>query len=126
MSRLVMMTVVVDDYDEAIAHYTSDWGWRLVEDTPLDGGKRWVVVSPGDEGGARVLLARAADATQRAAIGQQAGGRVFAFLHTDDLASDLARLLAAGCAVDGPRVEPYGSVAVVSDRYGNRWDMIQP
>lgn len=126
MSRLVMMTVVVDDYDDAIAHYTDGWGWVLVEDTPMEGGKRWVVVSPGDDAGARVLLARAVDATQWAAVGRQAGGRVFAFLHTSDIEADLARVLAAGCEVDGPRVESYGTVAVVTDRYGNRWDMIQP
>lgn len=124
--RLAMMTLVVDDYDDAIAHYTGPWGWHLVEDTPLPDGKRWVVVSPGDDSGARVLLARSTTDAQRSAIGHQAGGRVFAFLHTADIASDLQRLSAAGCLVDGPRVEEYGTVAVVTDHYGNRWDIIEP
>jgi catechol 2,3-dioxygenase-like lactoylglutathione lyase family enzyme len=125
--RLHAVTVVVDDYDEAIAHYVGDLGFILLEDTPLAGGKRWVRVSPEAAGGSCLLLARAASADQRAAIGQQAGGRVGFFLHVDDFDAYYQRLVAAGVSiVEGPRHETYGTVAVFRDRYGNLWDLIQP
>ncbi len=118
------VSVVVTDYDEAIAFYTGVLGLGLVEDTPLDGGKRWVVV--GGEGGARLLLARASGQEQEARVGDQTGGRVFLFLETDDFARDHAAYEAAGVTfVEGPREEAYGTVAVFEDRYGNRWDLIE-
>ncbi|BCJ35781.1 hypothetical protein Athai_32840 [Actinocatenispora thailandica] len=127
MARLALVTIVVDDYDTAITHYVGDLGFRLVEDTALGDGKRWVVVSPGDTTGTALLLARAADDRQRARIGDQTGGRVGFFLYTDDFAADHARLLAAGVRfAEDPRHEPYGTVAVFTDRYGNRWDLLEP
>jgi catechol 2,3-dioxygenase-like lactoylglutathione lyase family enzyme len=125
--RLAMVTLVVDDYDRAITHFTGDLGFTLLEDTDLGGGKRWVVVSPGEEGGALLLLARAADADQVAAIGRQAGGRVSFFLHTADIDATHARLADAGVEFLGTvRTEPYGRVVVFRDAYGNLWDLIEP
>jgi catechol 2,3-dioxygenase-like lactoylglutathione lyase family enzyme len=127
MSRLVMTTLVVRDYDEAIDFYTRVMRFRLVEDTVLSPSKRWVVVSPGDSGAA-LLLARAAAPEQAAAIGGQTGGRVAFFLHTDDFDGDIAHLRAHGVrfAEDAPREEAYGRVIVFHDLYGNKWDLIQP
>jgi catechol 2,3-dioxygenase-like lactoylglutathione lyase family enzyme len=121
-----LVTRVVRDYDEAIAYFTQMLGFALVQDTPLEAGKRWVVVAP--RGGATgLLLARAADVRQRQAIGAQAGGRVFLFLYTDDFARDHAAFAARGVTfVEAPRLEPYGTVAVFTDLYGNRWDLIEP
>ena len=124
--RLVMTTVVVRDYDEAIDFYTRVMRFNLVEDTVLSPTKRWVVVSPGD--GAALLLARAATAQQHAAIGQQSGGRVFLFMHTDDFDKDVAHLRTHGVrfAEEAPREEAYGRVIVFHDLYGNKWDLIEP
>ena len=123
---LVQLSLVVRDYDEAIAWYTGALGFELLADEPLGPGKRWVVVAP-PGGGARVLLAQAANDAQRAAIGNQTGGRVFLFLHTDDFHRDHARFSAGGARfVESPREEEYGTVAVFEDLYGNRWDLIQP
>lgn len=125
--RLAMVTLVVDDYDRAISHYTGDLGFTLLEDTDLGGGKRWVVVSPEGGGGALLLLARAADADQLAMIGRQTGGRVSFFLHTSDIDATHARLSGAGIAFMGSvRTEPYGRVVVFRDGYGNLWDLIEP
>lgn len=123
--KLALVTIVVDDYDEAIAWYTQALGFELREDTELGPDKRWVVVGPpGGEAG--VLLAKAANERQAARIGDQTGGRVGFFLHTDDLSASLERLTAAGGAlVDGPRSEPYGTVGVFEDCFGNRWDLIE-
>ncbi|MEU9338318.1 VOC family protein [Streptomyces sp. NPDC048290] len=128
MRRVALVSLVVDDYDEAIRFYTEALGFRLAEDTPRPDGSRWVVVEPGTESaGAAVLLARAKGEAQRARIGDQTGGRVGFFLHTDDFARDHARMLAAGVTfLEEPRHEPYGSVAVFQDLYGNRWDLLQP
>jgi catechol 2,3-dioxygenase-like lactoylglutathione lyase family enzyme len=124
--RLAMVTVVVDDYDRTIAHYAGELGFTLVEDTDLGGGKRWVVVSPG-VAGALLLLARAADADQVAAIGRQAGGRVGFFLHAADIDATHARLASAGIEFLGSvRTEPYGRVVVFRDAYGSLWDVIEP
>ncbi|MGN6113144.1 MAG: VOC family protein [Luteimonas sp.] len=125
---LAHVAIVVRDYDEAIAFYTGVLGFRLVEDTPREPGKRWVVVAPrGAAGGTSLLLARAATPAQECFIGDQAGGRVFLFLHTDDFARDHARLAAAGVRfVREPGREDYGIVAVFEDLYGNRWDLIEP
>ena len=119
-----MTTLVVPDYDEAIAFYTGKLGFALLEDSDLGNGKRWVVVGP--EEGARLLLAKATDGEQAASIGKQAGGRVGFFLHTDDFHTTHGALLENGIAFeDAPREEPYGIVAVFTDPYGNRWDLIE-
>ena len=120
------VTVLVDDFDTAIRHYVEDLGFRLIEDTDLGAGKRWVRVAPGPQGSC-LLLAVASTDEQRAAIGRQAGGRVGFFLHTADFAGDHARLVARGVRMtEVPRREPYGTVVVFEDRYGNRWDLIEP
>jgi catechol 2,3-dioxygenase-like lactoylglutathione lyase family enzyme len=123
--RIGYVTVLVRDYDEAIAFYTGAMGFELVEDTPLGGGKRWVLVRPSTVGTC-LLLAEAANARQAARIGDQMGGRVFLFLHTDDLRRDYDRMKAAGVRFrETPRTEPYGVVAVFEDLYGNGWDLLQ-
>ncbi|MFF4805004.1 VOC family protein [Streptomyces sp. NPDC001351] len=128
MRRIALVTLVVDDHDEAIRFYTEALGFRLVEDTARPDGSRWVVVQPGAEAaGTALLLARAKGEAQGARVGDQTGGRVGFFLHTDDFARDHARMLAAGVTfLEEPRHEPYGSVAVFQDLYGNRWDLLQP
>jgi catechol 2,3-dioxygenase-like lactoylglutathione lyase family enzyme len=124
--HLAALTLLVPDYDEAIAYFCDVLGFALVEDTPLDDGKRWVRVRPPGSGGCALLLARAADRAQAQQIGRQGGGRVFLFLETDDFARDHARYVAAGVRfVEEPRAEPYGTVAVFEDAFGNRWDLIQ-
>lgn len=124
---IAAVALVVPDYDEAIAYYTGMLGFELVEDTPLGGGKRWVLVAPRGSSGTCLLLARAATPEQQAAIGNQTGGRVFLFLHTEDFGRDHAAYVARGVEfVEPPRHESYATVAVFRDRYGNRWDLIQP
>lgn len=115
------------DYDAAIDFYVGKLGFRLIEDVPQGAGKRWVMVAPpGDGAGAALLLARAVSARQRAAIGNQSGGRVFLFLETDDFARDHAAMQAAGVTFEEtPRHEPYGTVVVWRDPFGNRWDLLQ-
>jgi catechol 2,3-dioxygenase-like lactoylglutathione lyase family enzyme len=125
MPRIAHIALVVRDYDEAIAWYTGMLGFELVEDTDLGGGKRWVLVAP-PGGGVQLLLARAAGAEQESRIGNQTGGRVFLFLETDDFARDYAAFRARGVAfVRDPATQPYGTVAVFEDLYGNRWDLIE-
>ncbi len=128
MSRIALVTLVVDDYDEAIRFYTEAVGFRLVEDEARPDGSRWVVVRPGGhQEGTGLLLARAKDDSQRSRVGDQTGGRVGFFLHTEDFAGDHARMSAAGVTfLEEPRHESYGSVAVFRDLYGNRWDLLQP
>ncbi|MGW0121412.1 VOC family protein [Streptomyces sp. NPDC003327] len=133
MPSIALVTLVVRDYDEAIAFYTGALGFELVEDTDRGDGSRWVVVRPrgaagvGGLGNAGLLLARAKNDTEAASIGNQTGGRVGFFLHTDDFARDHARMTAADVRfLEEPRHEPYGSVAVFEDLYGNRWDLLQP
>lgn len=123
-----LIALVVPDYDEALAFYVDAVGFTLVEDTDLGGGKRWVVVSPStDPASCGLLFARADGERQRASIGQHSGGRVGLFLYTDDFDADHARMSAAGVAFDeAPRTEPYGTVAVWRDPWGNRWDLIEP
>ena len=121
------VALLVRDYDEAIAFFTGRLRFRLLEDTPLAPDRRWVLVAPPGDGGTALLLARAATAEQAARVGDQAGGRVFLFLHTDDFARDHSAMRAAGVRfVEAPREEPYGTVAVFLDLYGNRWDLLQP
>ncbi|MFI8304595.1 VOC family protein [Streptomyces sp. NPDC085927] len=129
MRRVALVSLVVDDYDEAIRFSTEALGFRLDEDTLRPDGSRWVVVVEPDAGGAGtgLLLARAEGDGRRARTGDQTGGRVGFFLHTDDFARDHARTTAAGVTfLESPRHEPYGSVAVFQDLYGNRWDLLQP
>ena len=124
-SRIAALALVVPDYDAAIAFYVGTLGFRLTEDID-QGAKRWVTVEP-PGGGVRLLLARAEGAEQAAAIGNQAGGRVFLFLRTDDFARDHAAMQAAGVTFEeAPRHEAYGSVAVWRDPFGNRWDLLGP
>ena len=125
--RLGLVSLLVREYDEAIDFFTRALGFRLLEDTPLGGGKRWVRVAPPGAGTVALLLARAATPAQHARVGDQSGGRVFLFLETDDLARDHAALGARGVRfTESPRQEPYGTVVVFLDLYGNRWDLIQP
>ncbi|MET0226617.1 MAG: VOC family protein [Dokdonella sp.] len=125
--HLSCLALVVPDYDEAIAYYTVILGFDLIEDTPRGGGKRWVLVAPPGARETRLLLARASTPEQHARIGDQTGGRVFLFLQTDDFERDYRSLRAHGVEfVEAPRVEDYGTVAVFRDRYGNRWDLLQP
>lgn len=123
--RLALVALLVPDYDAGIAFFVNVLGWTLTEDSDHGGGKRWVRVTAPD-GGTEVLLARAVG-EQRATIGQQGGGRVWLFLHTDDFARDHARMQAAGVTFEeAPRCEAYGTVAVFRDPWGNRWDLIEP
>jgi catechol 2,3-dioxygenase-like lactoylglutathione lyase family enzyme len=124
---LAQIALVVADYDEAIAFYTQKLGFILLEDTPLQPGKRWVRVAPPGASSCALLLARAATDEQRRHVGSQTGGRVFLFLHTDDFQRDYQRLLDHGVQiVREPSVEPYGTVAVFADLYGNLWDLVEP
>lgn len=124
--RLTLITYLVRDYDEAIAWFTTALGFNLIEDTRQSETRRWVVVAA-PSGGSRLLLARADKPAQQAAIGAQAGGRVAFFLETDNFARDHAAMIAAGVRFRAaPRHEPYGTVAVFDDLYGQGWDLIQP
>ena len=128
MNRTIAhVALVVRDYDEAIEFYTKRLGFYLAEDTPVGEGKRWVVVAPSNAAGASLLLARAANSEQLSRVGNQTGGRVFLFLHTDDFWRDYRALQARGITfVEDPRKEQYGTVAVFEDLYGNRWDLVEP
>lgn len=124
MRKIATVALVVPDYDAALAFYLDKLGFDLLEDVD-QGTKRWVRVAP-PGGGAALLLARAEGAEQVAAIGNQTGGRVFLFLETDDFARDHAAMTAAGVEfLESPRYEPYGTVAVWRDPFGNRWDLIE-
>lgn len=123
---IAQVSLVVKDYDEALAFFVGVLQFALVEDTVLQGEKRWVVVRPSG-GGTTLLLARAASPEQTARVGDQTGGRVFLFLHTDDFWRDYYDLVSRGVLfVEKPRDEAYGTVAVFADLYGNRWDLVQP
>lgn len=126
--QIALVALVVRDYDEALDFYVGKLGFRLVEDTPIpEQNKRWVVVRPPGTGGCSLLLARASNEQQRHQIGQQAGGRVFLFLHTDDFDRDYQRLRHEGIRfVREPSEAAYGKVAVFEDLYGNRWDLLEP
>ena len=125
-SVVAAVSLVVPDYDEALAFYVGTLGFALKEDTRLTETKRWVTVAP-PGGGCALLLARAATSEQEAVIGRQAGGRVFLFLQTDDFDGDHARMTAAGVRFrEAPRDEAYGRVAVWEDPFGTAWDLIEP
>ena len=124
--RIGLFTILVPSYDDGIDHFVNDLGFELVEDTPQD-GKRWGVVRPSSAAETGIVLAEATTPEQQAALGNQLGGRVGFFLHTDDFARDHERMRAAGVRFrEEPRHEPYGIVAVFEDKYGNGWDLLQP
>mgnify|MGYP005847515841 CR=1 len=123
--QIASIALLVADYDEAIAFYTQKLGFSLLEDTPLGGDKRWVRVAPGNAGTA-LLLARASTPAQLQQVGDQAAGRVFLFLQTKDFWRDYRQMQANGVHFhETPREEAYGTVAVFSDLYGNKWDLLQ-
>jgi len=125
--HLAHITLVVRDYDEAIAFYTRKLGFELVEDTVMSATKRWVLLAPPGGTGCCLLLGKAVGALQESRIGNQTGGRVFLFLHTDNFAADFERLRRENIRIiRGPSEEPYGTVAVFEDLYGNWWDLVQP
>ena len=125
---LGLVSLVVREYDEAIAFYVGTLGFALVEDTEVpEQAKRWVVVAPPGATETRLLLARAANPEQTGRVGNQTGGRVFLFLYTDDFERDYRAYKAKGVMfVREPKEEPYGTVAVFKDLYGNLWDLLQP
>jgi catechol 2,3-dioxygenase-like lactoylglutathione lyase family enzyme len=125
MSGLGMVAIVVDDYDKAICHYCDDLGFRLIEDTKLDELKRWVVLSTGSNG-LNILLAKASNEAQVAAIGNSTGGRVAFFLYTNDFDQTYGNYLDRGIDfTEQPRNEKFGKVVVFKDAYGNKWDLIE-
>lgn len=125
--RLAHLALVVDDYDDAIRFYTEKLNFVLLEDTALSATKRWVRVIPPGAGSCALLLAKADSDEQRSRVGNQTGGRVFLFLHTDDFWRDYHAMTANGVRfVRLPADEPYGTVAVFEDLYGNLWDLIEP
>ncbi|TCP89385.1 catechol 2,3-dioxygenase-like lactoylglutathione lyase family enzyme [Rhizobium sp. PP-CC-2G-626] len=124
---IARITLVVPDYDDAIAFYRDSLGFELLEDLDMGDGKRWVLLRPRGARETALLIAKADGAAQAAAIGNQTSGRVAFFLHTDDFARDHAAMLAKGVAFrEEPRHEPYGTVAVFADPFGNLWDLLQP
>lgn len=125
--KLVHVAIVVEDYDDAIEFYTEKLNFKLTEDTVLSETKRWVIVTPPGGSECSLLLAKAANDEQKSRIGNQTGGRVFLFLHTDDFERDYRNLLEHKIRiVREPVVETWGKVAVFEDLYGNMWDMIEP
>lgn len=123
---IALVTLVVRDYDEALAYFTTCLGFAVAEDTPLPGGKRWLRVAPPGGGGAALLLAQAATPAQSARVGDQTGGRVALFLNTNDFWRDYRAYQSRGVQfVEEPRQEAYGTVAVFVDLYGNRWDLVE-
>lgn len=123
--RLMHIALVVADYDEAIHWYTQKLGFKVIEDTTLSEVKRWVLIQPPGEGSCQLLLAKAATEEQKSRVGNQTGGRVFLFLHTDDFERDHENLRQQAITiVRGPSEEEYGKVLVFEDLYGNLWDLI--
>jgi len=124
-TSLGMIAIVIDEYDAAINHFVNDLGFTLIEDTELSPEKRWVVIAPSPTG-AQILLAKASNDHQRAAIGNSTGGRVGFFLYTDNFTETYERYLAKGIEfTEKPRSESFGQVVVFKDRYGNKWDLIE-
>ena len=125
--RLAHIAIVVNDYDEAIKFYTERLHFNLVEDTRLSETKRWVLVRPNGSNECCLLLAKATNEEQKSRVGNQTGGRVFLFLHTDNFERDYQNLISNQIEiVRTPQVEEYGTVAVFKDIYGNLWDLIEP
>lgn len=126
-NRIAQLTLLVKNYDEAIDFYVQKLNFVLVEDTQIEQDKRWVLVAPNTENSCCLLLAEASNQTQKKAIGNQSGGRVFLFLHTDNFKREHENLIEKGIKiVREPKEEPYGTVAVFEDLYGNLWDLIEP
>ena len=120
------VSLLVQDYDEAISFYVDKLGFSLIEDTDMGGGKRWVTVAPPGSSETRLLLAKAVTPEQKSRVGNQTGGRVFLFLHTDDFWRDHEAMKSKGVRfLEEPRVETYGTVAVFEDLYGNKWDLLE-
>lgn len=120
------VTIVVENYDDAIEFYTQKLQFTLAEDNDLGGGKRWVQVSPPNSNGTNLLLAEASSDEQKQVIGNQTGGRVFLFLQTNDFWHDYEAMKSNGVIFnEEPRVEEYGTVVVFQDLYGNKWDLLQ-
>ena len=125
MNTLGMIAIVIDDYDLAISHYVNDLGFTLIEDKEMTPEKRWVVVAPGKDG-AKILLAKAANDQQRAAIGNSTGGRVGFFMYTTNFNETYETYSSRGIEfLETPRQEAYGQVVVFKDKYGNKWDLIE-
>ncbi|WOB50435.1 VOC family protein [Xanthomonas hydrangeae] len=125
--RIALTTLLVADYDAAIAWYTGALGFQVLQDRALGDGKRWIVIGPGSAQEAALLLAQPGDDAQRARIGDQTGGRVDHFLYTDDFWRDHAAMQAFGVEfLETPREEPYGTVVVFRDLYGTKWDLLEP
>jgi catechol 2,3-dioxygenase-like lactoylglutathione lyase family enzyme len=121
------LTLLVRNYDEALEFFTQKLGFHLLQDTPLPDNKCWLLVAPPNSCGAALLLAEAATPEQSLAIGNQSGGRVFLFLHTDDFWRDYKTYQSRGVRfLESPRQESYGTVAVFEDLYGNKWDLLEP
>ena len=119
------VSLLVRDYDEAIAFYTRKLSFRILEDASMGEGRRWVVLAPPGSAGTTLLLSKAKNPEEEAAVGRQAGGRVFLFLHTDDFARDYRVMRERGVTFnEEPRREAYGTVAVFEDLYGNKWDLL--
>jgi len=125
--RIAHITILVEDYDEAIDFYTEKLNFDLIEDSKLSESKRWVLIAPKGSSVTSLLLTKAKTAEQKSRIGNQSGGRVFLFLYTDDIARDIRNLEEKKVnIVREPKTEVYGTVAVFSDLYGNLWDLIEP
>ncbi|GFZ77167.1 hypothetical protein GCM10011531_03090 [Aquaticitalea lipolytica] len=125
--QLAHISLLVNDYDEAISFYTQKLKFELVEDTKLSETKRWVIVKPKGTHGCSLLLAKAANEEQKSNIGNQSGGRVFLFLHTDNFERDYKNLINQDInIIRTPSIEAYGKVLVFADLYGNLWDLIEP
>ena len=125
MNTLGMIAIVVDEYDAAISHYVNDLGFSLIEDKEMTPEKRWVVVAPGKDG-AKILLAKAANDQQKAAIGNSTGGRVGFFMYTTNFNETYETYSSRGIEfIETPRQEAYGQVVVFKDKYGNKWDLIE-
>jgi hypothetical protein len=125
MNTLGMITIVIDEYDAAIKHYVEDLGFTLIEDSSLTPDKRWVVVAPSNEG-AKILLAKATNETQKAAIGNSTGGRVGFFMYTTEFFQTYELYKSRGIRfIEEPRQEAYGQVVVFKDKYENKWDLIE-
>ena len=124
--RLAYVSLLIDDYESALKYFSEVLGFIVLQDDLVSEEKRWVVVAPSNEGSA-LLLAKASTPEQRALVGKQGGGRVWLFLHTDDFDRDYARMQQLGVRFEeSPRNEPYGQVVIFVDRWGNRWDLIEP
>jgi len=124
--KIASISLLVRDYDEAIAFYTTKLGFQLLEDTKLDEYKRWVLIAPPGATETSLLLAKADGAEQESRVGNQTGGRVFLFLHTDDFRRDYDNMKSKGVRfLETPREEDYGTVAVFEDLYGNKWDLLE-